>query len=66
MIRMYSVEKVLVLLVVRKVERTLALALARPPLTHQLVYAVLCFSLRQQDRGQVESIGNIIYKALIA
>ena len=66
MIRMDSVEKVLVLLVVRKVESTLALALARPPLTHQLVDAVLCFSLRQQDRGQVESIGNIIYTALIA
>ena len=64
MIRMYSVEKVLVLLVVRKVESTLALA--RPHLTHQLVDAVLCFSLRQQDRGQVESIGIIIYTALIA
>ena len=48
MIRMYSVEKVLVLLVVRKVESTLALALARPPLTHQLVDAVLCFSLRRK------------------
>ena len=57
---MDSVEKVLVLLVLRKVESTLALALARPPLTHQLVDAVLCFSLRQQDRG------NIIYTALIA